>query len=406
MRSLYRDGDFLRLWGGQTISEVGSRISREGLPLVAVLILGASPTEVGLIAAAGSVAVLTGGLVAGVWVDRLPRRPILVGADLGRALVLASVPLAAIGGALALPQLYLVAFATAFLGAFFDVAYGAYLPSLVGIERVVEGNAKLAQSSAIAEIAGPSLGGTLVSLVTAPLAIAFDALSFVVSAVSIGSIRRTEMASPPAVLRPGLLAEARAGLEIVWRDPSLRALAGAGTLRRFAGAFYSSLYVIYAIRKIGTGPALLGIIISLGGVGALIGGTLAAPATGRFGIGRTVAIGFLLSALVAFLSPFASAVPLALGVLFLAVPQLLGDAASTVGLVGAASLRQRLAPPGTLGRVTATNHVLQEGVGPLGAVVGGVLAERIGIPAALFLSALGALVAALWLARSPLRRIR
>ena len=195
--SLWRHDDFLKLWAGQTVSELGSVVTRTAMPLVALLLLRAGPLEMALIVVAGSLAVLLVGLFAGAWVDRLRRRPLLIGADALRALLLFSIPIAYATGVLRMEQLYLVAFAEGCLGTLFDAAYPAYVPSLIGIDRVVEGNSKLATSSSIAEIGGPGLAGGLVQLFSAPFAILVDAVSFAVSAVSLLLIRAPEPERPP-----------------------------------------------------------------------------------------------------------------------------------------------------------------------------------------------------------------
>ena len=193
---LWRHPDFLRLWTGQTISKFGSGITGNALPLAAVLALGAGPAEMGLLAAASAVPVVGLGLVAGAWVDRLRRRPVMIWADAGRALLLASIPAAAALGRLRIEHLFLVAALVGVLTIFFDVAYQSFVPDLVGRRRVLEANSRLASSDAVAEIATPGLTGVLVELITAPMAIALDALSFVGSALFVGAIRTPER--PPA----------------------------------------------------------------------------------------------------------------------------------------------------------------------------------------------------------------
>ena len=190
--SLWRHADFLKLWIGQTISEVGSRISRDGLPLTAVMVLGATSAQMGVLLAVGTSATLVFGLGVGVLVDRLRRRPVLIWADLGRALVLSWVPLAFMMKILSLPQLYAVAALSGVLNVFFDVAYQSYLPSLVERAHVLEGNRKLGLSSSTAEILGPGLTGVLIQLITAPMAILFDAISYLFSAGAVALIRKPE----------------------------------------------------------------------------------------------------------------------------------------------------------------------------------------------------------------------
>ncbi|HLX08939.1 MAG TPA: MFS transporter, partial [Thermoanaerobaculia bacterium] len=209
--------DFLKLWTAKAISELGSRITREGIPLTALLVLHASALQMGLLNALGGAAVLVVGLAAGVWIDRRRRRPVLIAADLGRAAVLASIPAAALAGRLAMGQLYAVAALAGVLTIFFDVADQSYLPTLVEPDRILDANAKLTLSSTLAEIAGPGLTGFLVQLITAPIAILFDALSFLVSALLLVAIRQRE---PPPERRPSerLPAQALAGVRWIFTD--------------------------------------------------------------------------------------------------------------------------------------------------------------------------------------------
>jgi MFS family permease len=283
-RGLWASPDFVKLWSGQTISELGSRITREGLPLTAVLVLHATTVQMGLLTALGGASTLVFGLIAGVWVDRLRRRPILIAADLGRALLLASIPLAALAGVLQMGQLYTVAALAGVLTVFFDVAYQSYLPALVARDQILEGNSKLALSASIAEIAGPGLTGILVQAITAPIAILFDALSFLVSALSVGLIRKPE--PPPAARAPEhLVAETLAGLRFIFGHPVLRPLGLRWATTFLSMGFLGPLYVLYAIQILHLKPAMLGVVIAMGGVGAMVGSVLAPRLVRRFGLG-------------------------------------------------------------------------------------------------------------------------
>src|ERR1700688_2559292 len=220
---LWTDPDFLKLWTAQAISELGSRITREGIPLTALLVLHAGAARMGLLNALGGIAVLVFGLAAGVWIDRLRRRPVLIAADLGRAALLASIPAAALAGRLAMAQLYVVAALAGVMTVFFDVADQSYLPALVDRDRILEANSKLTLSSTIAEIAGPGLTGFLVQAITAPIAILFDALCFLASALLLAGIRKRE---PPPPRRPPehVLTATLAGMRQIFADPVLRPL--------------------------------------------------------------------------------------------------------------------------------------------------------------------------------------
>ena len=243
------DPDFRKLWIGQTISQIGSNITGVGLPLTVVLVLKASPLQMGFLSGAGAGAVVIFGLFAGAWVDRLRRRPILIVADLGRAVVLGIIPLAAMLHRLTIGDLYLVAVASSILTVLFDVGYQAYLPSLIARENVLTGNSRLALTESIAQIAGPSVGGILVQLITAPMAMLFDAASFVCSAISVW-LPQTG-AGAQRTLETHIGREISEGLGASWRDPLLRAVAGRTATNAFFLGFGSSLYFLFAMHELG-----------------------------------------------------------------------------------------------------------------------------------------------------------
>src|SRR5450755_823094 len=270
LRGLWREPDFLKLWAGQAVSQVGSWITLVGLPLTAAMLLKASPLQMGILSGAGAAAILLFGLFAGAWADRLRRRPILIWTDLGRAAVLATIPLAVAFGRLTMGHLYLVAAATAILTVFFDVSYQAYLPSLVGAGDILEGNSKMALSEAIAGVVGPALTGALVQAITAPIAILFDAASFVVSALSLWLIGKPEPRPVPSAT-PHIGREIVEGLRASWHEPILRTL----LLRTATGALFlgfgGSLYFLFAIRELRISAVLLSIVISVGGASGVFG---------------------------------------------------------------------------------------------------------------------------------------
>jgi MFS family permease len=402
--SLWRHSGFVKLWIGQTISELGSRITREGLPLTAVLVLNAAPFQMGLMTAAGAASTLLFGLVAGVFVDRMRRRPIMIAADLARAGILLSIPIAAYFHRLAMPQLYVVIALAGFFTVFFDVAYQTYLPSLVERDNLLEGNSKLAMSTATAEIAGPSLTGMLVQLLTAPIAILFDAVSFLVSALCVTLIRKPEPAfrSPAVVSDPRQ--EALGGIRFVIHHPLLRPMAGFfGTTFLFFG-FAGPLYVLYAIRELHLGPAALGFAIAVGGAGNMIGSSFA-PRVGRWlGLGRTFIGSALLLVVASWLIPLARG-PAPWPLAFMMVSQLLGDIAMATYMVNELTLRQTIAPENMLGRVNAAMQLMSRGVYPIGAMLAGFLAGHFGVRATLGIAACGLMGSSLWLILSPLRHL-
>src|SRR5919112_1157103 len=361
---LWRHADFRRLWAAQSASLFGSEITALALPLMAVLVLNASPLQMGLLAAAGTAPFLLCSLLAGVWVDRRQRRPVLIAADIARAGLLLSIPLTAWLGILRIEQLYVVTFLVGVLGVFFEVAHYAYVPSLVGRESVVEGNSKLQISYSAAEAGGPGVAGLLVQFISAPGTVAIDAVSFLVSAIL---LRRIVLASiTDSVFLKGIAA----------------------------------IFVLYATRELEISSVMLGVILAVGGIGAIPGALLSAPAARRFGVGPTIIGGWLIGAATWLLIPLASG-PVAVPVL--AASMLLGGVAGTIVNVQQWSLRQLVTPDALHGRVTASHRFLVYGAYPLGALLGGWLGATLGLRPAIALCALGALAAPVWVAVSPQR---
>src|SRR5919199_2128290 len=269
---LWRHPDFVKLWSGQTISRFGSEISQLAIPLTAALVLGASPAQMGLLGAFEFAPFLLLSLFAGVWVDRVHRRPVLIVADVGRAILLGSIPAAALAGVLRIEQLYVVGLLTGVLTVFFDVAYQAYLAVLVKREHLVEGNSKLEVSRSVAQIAGPGVAGALVQLVTAPIAVVVDAISFVASVIFLLLIGAPE---PAPVRQAGtdgsVWSELREGLAVVIGNPLLRSIAGCTATSNLFGNAMQAIYVLYVTRELGLQPAVIGLIYAIRGPGALGG---------------------------------------------------------------------------------------------------------------------------------------
>jgi MFS family permease len=396
----------MKLWVGQTVSELGSVVTRTAVPLVALLVLGAGPFEMAFLVVSASLAVLVVGLFAGAWVDRLRRRPLLIWADAIRAILLFSIPAAYLAGALRIEYLYVVVFLEGSLGALFDVAYPAYVPSLIGVDRVLEGNSKLATSSSLAEIGGPGVAGGLVQLIGAPFAILVDAISFGVSAISLGLIRRPEPERPVRTSTTPIREEIVEGLRVVRRHPLLLPLTLRSIIAHVAGSFYGVLYTIYLIQDLHLGPLLLGIVVSAGGVGSLFGSFMASRVIGRLGFGRALIWTAIGASMVGVLTPLAGG-PLALAVLMVFVPQLLGDGLQTIEGIAELSLIQGMVPDHMLGRVNATLEVFSHGIAyPLGALLAAGLAGWIGVRAGIAIGWAGMALSIVLLVVSPLRHVR
>lgn len=401
---LWRNREFRKLWIGQTISQMGSRITRQAIPMTAVIVLGASPLEMGILSGAVAAAVLLFGLFAGAWVDRLRRKPILIGTDLGRAALLAAVPVAAAMHRLDMPLLYVVAAANGILTVLFDSAYQAYVPSLVERENILAANSKLAISDSIAEVTGPSAGGVLVQILTAPIAIAFDAGSFLVSAFSLALIRKPEAPAEAVTDRKHMLREIADGLHFCWHNIYLRPM----ILRMATGAFFAgfimSLYELFTLRELHLSPALLGIIIAAGGGCALVGAIFAERIVKRLSYGRAAVWSAIYIGVSCLLLPMAHG-SVATCTVFLLAAQL-GDLGWPVANITEVSLRQTVTPAHLLGRVNSAAYLLFRGLVPLGALAGGAAAGVIGVRTTMFIGASGFLLSTLFMVFSPIPGLR
>ena len=401
---LWRHRDFVRLWAGQTVSLIGSQITLLALPLTAILALGASAFQMGLLQAATYLPWLLFGLFAGVWVDRLRRRPLMILADIGRFLVLATIPVAALLDLLTLPQVYLVALAAGALTVLFDVAYSAYLPSLVAADDLVEGNSKLTMSESTARLAGPSAGGLLVDWLTAPVAILFDALSYLVSAAFVGSIRAPEPA-PERGEERDLRAEIREGLRLVLRQPLLRTLTGVTLLNNLAVDLLLTVFALYAVRELGVRPSALGLIVALASLAELGAAALTARATARLGIGTTAVAASLACAAGALLLPAARGPQVTVLVILVGGYMIWGMGVIMLGIISR-TLRQSLLPAHLQGRAIATQRFITWGAGPFAALAAGFLGEAIGLRQTLAVGGGLLVLMTAWVAFSPLRHLR
>lgn len=376
------------------------------LPFVAILTLHADAIGVALVRSMDLIAGLAVGLVAGAWVDRLRRRPVMIWADLGRALILVSVPVAAIGGWLSMPQLLLVALSTAVLTTFFDVADRAYLPSIVPREDLVRANGAIAASSSVSEFAAFGSAGFLVQLLTGPFAILIDAFTFLVSAVLIGSIKVRELPPPSKADREPVMGEIAAGLRLVIGNPILRATTLASMATASMWGVFGATWYLFAIQELGLDVATIGVIAAVGGVSSLFGALLATRLTRRLGIGPVVVVTGLVAGLGSLSIPLAPAGAPLVAIAFLIGQQLITDPAMTVFDIADTSIRQSIVQDRQLGRVNATVRVamiLAQLVATLGA---GALALVIGLRAVGFLAPLGGIAAALFLWASPVRRLK
>lgn len=398
---LWKHGDFLWLWSSQTVSQFGSQVSALALPLVAIVALRESAFEVAMLGMVEFLPFLLFSLPAGVWVDRLPRRPMLVVADVVRAVALITVPIAYWLDALTIWQLYAVGFAVGVGTVFFDVAYQSYLPSLVAREDLSEGNSKLEISRSAAQLGGPGLGGVLIGILTAPVAVAADAISFVVSALLIGRIRTGER-RPAREERRSLLSELWEGLRYVLRHEYVRGMAASVAIFNFFGNVGGAIFLVYLVRDLGMSATTIGLVLGLGNLGFLAGAFVAKRVEARLGVGRTIVGSMALSPFGLLLVPLATretAAPL-----IVASGVIVGFAVVLYN-VSAISLMQAITPDRLLGRMNASRRFVVWGVIPLGALTGGVLASTIGLRPTLFVGAIGASLAIVPLLFSPVRSL-
>jgi len=393
--SLWRNRSFARLWVAHVTSGAGTAITNVALPLAAVLVLGATPTQMGLLAAAGSLPNLLFGLLAGVWIDRVRRKPILIWADIGRALLLVTIPVAAWLGQLSFLQIWLVTFAAGTLTVFFQIAAISVLPALVENRQLVEANSRLSTSDAVIAIAGPAAAGGLVQLFSAPRAILVDAVSYLFSALALGGVAEEEPQpasqpdrddAPEAVhgIRAAAVSigrEVGEGVFELLRTPLLRALTFTSSLGMLAGSISAAVQMLFLVNQLHFTPSIIGIVAACSGIGSLAGAMLAGRAARHLQAGRTLLLGKLLWISGALL--LATADLIGREIAAAGVAQALVGLGSTLYFVNQLSLRQAITSVRLLGRVTAARRFVLFGVATVGAFIGGALGESIGLRATL-----------------------
>lgn len=403
-RSLARHPDFRRLWVGDAFGQLGAQLTGIALPVLAVRDLGASEMQMGLLTAAETAAFLVIGLPTGAWVDRMRKRRVLVVADLVRAAVLTAVVLLAVTGHASMAVLYAGALVMSAATVFFDVAHQSYVPGLVGLEHIGEGNAKLQATQSVAQVAAPALGGALLRVVAAPLVIAVNAVTYLVSAVAVGRIRKVEDLPPVADRRP-LRTEIAEGLRFVAHQPLLRRIVACTAIGNLFGALSGALTVIYALRVLGLDEAAYGTVLSASAVGGLLGAVLSDRLVRWVGEGRIIPLAALAFAPGAALMPLASVLPFPPQAVLMAGGMLFFSAV-VVYNVAQVSFRQRICPPVLLGRMNASVRFVVWGTTPIGALLGGWLGHSWGVLPALWVAAAGTVVSALPVVLSPLLRMR
>ncbi len=399
---LWRDTGFLLLWTGQAVSEAGTQVTALALPSVAILVMHAGAFQVGTLAALEFLAFPVLGLIAGVYADRIKRRPIMIVCDLARLLLIASVPVAALLHVLTMNQLYVVALLVGIANVFFDVSYQSYLPTLIPRTDLVEGNSKLEVSRSTAQLAGPAIAGFLIQAIGAVESLWVDAASFGFSAASLFGIRKPEPAPQPGTAsgEAGFWREMWEGIQVVIGNPTLWKIAGCTATSNLGSNIMFALFLLFAYRTLGLNPSLVGLVFACGAVGGLLGAVSAAAVTRRLGLGLTLFVTISASGLAMFLIPLAQlgfAFPLlvfATAVSFLSTP---------IYNIGQVSLRQAITPDRVQGRMNATMRTIVWGTIPVGSFLGGILGSAVGIVPTMYIGAAVTTAAALWILLGPIR---
>jgi MFS family permease len=406
-RSLLHHRDFLKLWSSQTVSMFGTQVTLLAVPLIAALVLDVSAFEFGLLGAVAFLPFILVSLPAGVWVDRLRRRPILIVGDVGRGIALLTIPIAFVFDALTIWQLYAVLFINGCLTVFFDVAYQSYLPSLVDRDQLVDGNGKLETSRSAAQIAGPGMAGVLIGVITAPFAILIDAVSLILSALFVVAIRKPEPAPEPRLTEQGrrvsMRVEIGEGLRFVGHHRYLRSITATTGWSNLFGTMGWAILVLFLVRERGFTPEMLGFAFSIGAVGFLVGAVTASPLARRLGVGRTIVGSIAVSGPALLL---VAAAPPSLAFAAVAASGLLGGWGTMVYNINQVSFRQAICPERMQGRMNATIRFVVYGTIPVGSIAGGALGSLIGLHATIWVAAIGSLLAFLPVFLSPVREIR
>jgi MFS family permease len=391
-----RGGDqpgFPRLWVGQSVSLLGSQVTLVALPLTGVLTLHAGPAQMAALRVSTTLPFLVFGLLAGAWVDRRRRLTVLTVSSLGQAVLLAVIPALALTGRLRIELLYTVAFLVGILTVLFDIAFQAFLPSLVRSDGLVGANSRLETTRSLAQVIGPSVGGVLVQVLTAPIAIIADVVSFLVAAVTLSGIPDPEAANPPVERNP-ILHEMWEGLGALLGHPVLRAIATATTLNNLAVGIASPVIILYMVRTLHLSPTVVGVALAVNGLGGVAGAIAGAGASRRLSVPVVLSLGLFFGGLGTLVVASALGPPALIVAVLFAGEATLGFALPFFNINGV-SLRQSLTPARLQARVHATSRTLTYGAVPVGAVVGGVLGEHLGLRQTLVVSGLGALCAAL-----------
>ncbi|TME84422.1 MAG: MFS transporter [Chloroflexi bacterium] len=403
---LWSHPDFLKLWAGESVSVFGSQVTVLAVPTVAILILHAGPFQVGILSALEFLAFPTLGLVAGVYADRLRRRPIMIVCDIGRGLALGSIPVAFLLNLLTLEQLYFVALLTGIFTVFFDVSYQSYLPALVDRPNLIEGNTKLEITRSTAQVAGPAVAGFLIQWIGGARAVAVDALSFLLSAIALASIKKPEPEPKPSTASgtSGFIPEMREGIDVVIRNPILwRIAACTATTNLGSNMVFGAVFLVFAYRQLHLSAGVVGVVFALSSVGALAGAFLAGWVARKLGIGPTLGVMVMVGGLALLATPIAL---VGAPAVILATTGFIEGLTIPIYNINQVSLRQAITPDRVQGRMNATMRTIVWGTIPLGAFIGGILGTSIGLVQTIALGGILSTLAASWIFLGPVIRLR
>lgn len=402
--SLWHDRNFLTMWGGQSLSQFGAQLTELAIPVLAVLVLGASEFEVGVLTAAGLAAFLVVGLPAGAWIDRMRKRHVMIWADAVRAVALAALPILWAFGALQMWHLYAVALVVGVATVFFDVSYQSLIPSLVRPAQIAEANGKLEATHQLAGVVGPAVGGWLIAAITAPLAIAGTVLTYIASFFALVRTRDHEQPRDPTDHAP-ILHEIGEGLRWVFGNHFLRRIVSTTGVSNFFNTISFTMLPIFILRELGLSPASMGVIFALGAVGGLLGAIATPHIVRRIGEARAIPVGAIAFSVAALGLPLAAMVP-SFAFVILVAQGFVGSFTVLLYNITQVTFRQRITPPRLLGRMNASVRFVVWGVMPIAALAAGVLGTELGVLATMWIGAIGQLFSATFVVIGPFWRMR
>lgn len=400
--ALWRHGDFLNVWAAETISVFGSQFYLIAMPLAAVIVLDATPFEMGLLFAIEMSPFLLFGLLAGVLADRRRRRSIMIISDFARAIILAAVPITWYFDVLCWPVMFVVAFLAGMFTAFFDIAYQAYLPVLVKRDLLLDANSKLETSRASSQVAGPSIAGLVADAIGAPFAIAANSVSFLGSAAFLLRVKKKEVLEKVSDGK-SVIGEIREGLDIVFSNRMLRGIAGCTSVGNLFGSMAFAVIVLFMEDSLELSPTLIGVLFAIGSAGAILSAMTSSRITSSIGVGKAIVISAALFGLPTSLMAFAYAEN---AIVVMAPLLFVNGFLMVMYNVNQISLRQAITPERLQGKMNATMRFLVWGVFPVGGILGGIMAEAIGMRTMFLISGIGVTLSFLWVYASPVLKVR